>query len=574
MVLNARLYILLLLLLLASSLTASDYFSSEPVLGQSFEMQLDLADPTEQIDCIIILNPIVISREDKEALSIPEKINLYRQEAYDVQEALIRELELEMGGDIKIDEQFWFPNSFMMRGTPPRIKRIAKKKDVKKISRNGGVRMYENPPVELAGMPNTGSPVNIFQIEARRCWNAGVTGQDVIIGHTDTGVDYSHPALRGSFSGYWYDAINGEPRPYDDHGHGTHTIGTLLGGDGNGEFPYDIGVAPQAKWVGVKVMDENGKGTYEQCFKGLQYLAELKATVDIKIVLGSWSVEDKKEDLFVDICKTFLDLDILPIFAVGNSGPDAGSAEVPANYPHVLAVGAVDQNNQVVSFSSRGPAQDIVQWNDSGFWLDTAWQRTKPDMCAPGVSVLSSTLDGSYSLWDGSSMAAPHVAGAAALLISHDRSLTPFEVYDLLASGAGNTILPDNNTGWGVVNAWDSLVELDSAFEEIDNLIPGGEKSSSVNKAREQAGKSKLGSFGNSGTIRFSLPIASEVNIGIYDLAGRLVKTLPGGTYVSGEHVVNWNGRDNKGRSCNSGVYFVRLSGSDMRLTSKLMLMH
>ncbi len=565
---------LIIIFALAIAVPAFAINGDDPVISQSFELELELLNPEEKIDCIVVMKDIVREKDGDEALSIPEKINLYRRLALESQEPLIRELQSELGSEINIGEQFWIKNSFRLSGKPRTIKRIARKKDIKKISRNGGIRMFDSLPVELSGPPPVGVPVNVTQVVSQRCWDVGVTGQDIIIGHTDTGVDYNHPALSNSFSGYWFDAVNGGPRPYDDHGHGTHTIGTVLGGDGNGLFPYDIGVAPEAKWVGVKVMNQDGKGTYEQCLKGLQYLAELKAEVDIKVVLGSWSVENRKEDLFYDISKIFLSLDILPIFAVGNSGPSLGTAEVPANYPTVLAVGAVDQNDQVATFSSRGPAPDLEAWNLSDFWLDTTWQFTKPDMSAPGIAVLSSTPDGKYALWNGSSMAAPHVAGAAALLISHDRSLTPYDVYDLLAIGAGSNFMPDNEVGWGVINVWDSLVVLDPAFTGRVEPDSGNNKSATVIQARSAAGKGSLGSLGSSGSIRFALPKANEITIGIYDLAGRLVKTLPGGTYTAGVHSINWNGYDNSGRRSNAGVYFVRLSGVDMNLTGKLVLMH
>ncbi|MBT4292315.1 S8 family serine peptidase [bacterium] len=565
---------LIIIFALAMAVPAIAIYGEDPVISQNFELDLELANPEEDIDCIVIMKNVTRDKSGDEALSIPERINLYRRLAFESQEPLIRELRNELGTEIKIGEQFWVKNSFRLTGKPRTIKRIARKKDIKKISRNGGIRMFDGSPVQLSGPPPAGIPANILQVASQSCWDVGVNGRNIIIGHTDTGVDYDHPALSNSFSGYWFDAINGEPRPYDDHGHGTHTIGTVLGGDGNGSFPYDIGVAPEAKWVGVKVMNQDGKGTYEECLKGLQFLAELKAEVDIKIVLGSWSVDNRKEDLFYDISKTFLSLDMLPIFAVGNSGPTVGTAEVPANYPTVLAVGAVDQNNQVASFSSRGPAPDLEAWNISEFWLDTAWQFTKPDMSAPGVAVLSSTLDDSYALWNGSSMAAPHVAGAAALLISHDRSLSPRDVYDLLAIGAGNNFMPDNEVGWGVINIWDSLLLLDPSLRGKSEPQPGNKKSATVIRARAEAGKGSLGSLGSSGNIRFALPATNEISIGIYDLAGRLVKTLPGGTYTSGVHSIYWNGYDNSGRRSNAGVYFVRLSGVDMNLTGKLVLMH
>jgi subtilisin family serine protease len=93
----------------------------------------------------------------------------------------------------------------------------------------------------------------ISMVSAPQCWNDGYDGTGIIVGNIDTGVDHDHPAFHGRWvSGGWFDGINGLPDPYDDHGHGTHTMGTICGGDGNGSDPNDIGVAPGANFIAAK----------------------------------------------------------------------------------------------------------------------------------------------------------------------------------------------------------------------------------------------------------------------------------------------------------------------------------
>jgi bacillopeptidase F len=90
-------------------------------------------------------------------------------------------------------------------------------------------------------------------VSAPLCWNDGYDGSGIVVGNIDTGVDHDHPCFGTRWvSGGWYDGVNGQPDPYDDHGHGTHTMGTICGGDGNGPFADDVGIAPGAQFIAAK----------------------------------------------------------------------------------------------------------------------------------------------------------------------------------------------------------------------------------------------------------------------------------------------------------------------------------
>ena len=245
---------------------------------------------------------------------------------------------------------------------------------------------------------------NIIKVAAPTCWAAGYNGQGSIIAQTDTGVDTTHPALAGRYGGAWFDAINGRTNPYDDNGHGTHTMGTIMGLNG-------YGVAPGAQFVAAKVLNSGGSGSFVQCLNGLQWVANEKASVNIRAMSASWGVNTSVDTYFWNVCLTLKTVGILPVFANGNNGPGTGSVGTPGDFPTVLGVGATDSADNIASFSSRGPAPNVYPWNSSSFWYRPDWNLNKPDLSAPGVHVLSTWPGGSYQYLDGTSMATPHIAG-------------------------------------------------------------------------------------------------------------------------------------------------------------------
>jgi bacillopeptidase F len=225
----------------------------------------------------------------------------------------------------------------------------------------------------------------------------------------DTGVDITHPALEGKWlSPYWYDAVNNQPNPYDDNGHGTYTMGIILGGDGFGPFEKDIGVAPGAKFVACKIFNADGSGYSSWIHSGFQKILEWKSQgVPIVAVSNSWGSIVTTSTEFWQDCLNWKNAGIIPVFAIGGGGPTPGSANTPANFPIVIGVGSTDQNDNIASFSARGPAPNQSPWNNTQYWPRPDWNLTKPDISAPGVNVYSSIPGGGYASWNGTSMACP-----------------------------------------------------------------------------------------------------------------------------------------------------------------------
>jgi bacillopeptidase F len=364
--------------------------------------------------------------------------------------------------DAQIHQRYWIINAFHLKAKPEIILEVAKRTDVQWVSHNGEVHIVAEPSDRT--IPTTRAVEwNVLKIMADSCWNAGFTGQGIILGETDTGVDYTHPAISGKWAGYWHVASGLPPSstPYDDHNHGTHCMGTILGGDGSGPFSDDIGVAYNATFVAAKVLNSGGSGSYAQCAEGLQFMADLKDSVDIKAVSNSWSGSNAADTFFYPIMRTYISIGILPVFANANNGPNPGTVGCPGSYSNVVGVGATDNSDDIASFSSRGPAPNQSPFNDPSTWLRDDWNLIKPQISAPGVSVRSCIPGGGYATWNGTSMATPHVAGAVGILCQKNPTLTPEMLYtifldnvDLPPQGAP---YPNNDYGWGRLNVWKAL---------------------------------------------------------------------------------------------------------------------
>jgi len=290
---------------------------------------------------------------------------------------------------------------------------------------------------------------NILQIQADKVWQIGITGDGVSIGGQDTGVDWTHPTLRTQYRGltadtvdhnyHWFDAI-GEINPYwanntfnpcgldveapcDDHIHGTHTMGTMVGDDGSGN---QIGVAPGARWIAARNMDR-GVGsptTYLSCFEWFLAPTDLngqnpRPDLAPDVVNNSWYCPEEEgcspeyRSIFAQAITNLNAAGIFVVVSAGNSGDECQTINpIPASIEPAFAVGATDNQDDVASFSARGPA----------FSFDHT-QLTKPDVSAPGVQVRSAGLDSTYRTFSGTSMAGPHVAGTVALMISANPDL-------------------------------------------------------------------------------------------------------------------------------------------------------
>ena len=227
----------------------------------------------------------------------------------------------------------------------------------------------------------------------------GNKGAGVTVAVLDSGIDYTHSELSPNYIG-GKDFENGDMDPFDDNGHGTHVAGTIAAADNDVDTSV-VGVAPQANLLALKVLDENGSGSFSNVVAALDWLVAYKTAHPGEYVTNHsyGSSLDPGITVFKAFAKAYA-AGILHVAAAGNNGNCSGKGGgigFPAIYESVISVAAVDATDTRACFSSVGPDAELA---------------------APGVEVLSTYLNGGYALGTGTSMASPHVAGVAALVIS------------------------------------------------------------------------------------------------------------------------------------------------------------
>ena len=211
-----------------------------------------------------------------------------------------------------------------------------------------------------------------------------------------------------------------------------------------------IGVAPQAQWIAVRIFDDHNRATSIAIHQGFQWLLDPDgnpATPDAPhVVSNSWGFESPGCDLaFQADLQALQAVGILPVFSAGNLGPATSTGSSPANYPEALAVGATDNIDALWTSSSRGPSACGE--------AETIF----PEIVAPGVDVSTTDRFGLYSARTGTSLAAPHVAGALALLLCAYPDLTVAEQRATLLNAVidlGSSPGPDNDYGYGRLDVW------------------------------------------------------------------------------------------------------------------------
>ncbi len=410
-----------------------------------------------------------------------------------------------------LHQSFWVTNMILVQADALTAEALAARADVARLSANPTVKLKQ-PAQELLARKRAESPTAVAAVEqgvtrvrASEMWTAGFTGQGIVVGGQDTGYRWTHSALKGKYRGWdgiaanhnyhWHDAIHSgggscganSVVPCDDQGHGTHTMGTMVGDDGGSN---QVGVAPGARWIGCRNMDQgNGTpATYAECFQWFIAPTDLaNANPDPSkaphVINNSWGCPPSEGCTDVNVLKSVVEsvraAGILVVVSAGNAGAACSTVLDPAAiYEAVLSVGATDgasASDAIASFSSRGP----VTVDGSG--------RLKPDVSAPGVSVRSSTRtsDTSYGSSSGTSMAGPHVAGAAALLMSArpdligdpdaiKRALMRTAVRRSAAVNCGNlaTTVPNNTYGWGRIDVKAAYDGAPGATLNVDKSTP------------------------------------------------------------------------------------------------------
>lgn len=391
--------------------------------------------------------------------------------------------------------------------------KLAQRSDVDRLIANPTVRQTF-PTVETTSAGDAPEAIEwgVTDVKAPQVWATyGVTGAGIVIAGQDSGIRWNHNALINQYRGWdgavavhdynWWDAIHAgsgsscginSAVPCDDHGHGTHTVGTVAGYDG---ATNQIGVAPGAEWIGCRNMN-SGTGTpatYAECFQFFLAPTNLSGqnpdpSKAPHVINNSWGCPTSEGctsatwGVIQSVQQNLRAAGVFVVASAGNDGPSCGSITTPlAIFPESFAVGAFSSSHTIASFSSRGPRYFT---NLQG-----------PDVSAPGVSVRSA-LNGSntsYGSMSGTSMAGPHVVGVVALLWSavpgligqvaaSEQYLRETAVKDVSNTGCGvgaNTApwnTWDNVYGWGRIDALAAVqaarcpadVDYDDAVDVVD----------------------------------------------------------------------------------------------------------
>ena len=275
-------------------------------------------------------------------------------------------------------------------------------------------------------------------------------GQGVRIAVLDTGVDPDHPDIDVAGWKDFNDANSSEPVDYGSHG--THVSGTVVGGNDSGTT---IGVAPEAELYHAAVLtDCDGttcSGSFSDVLDGIQWAVDNDADV-ITMSLGA----DGYLSAFIDPLENARTAGTIPVTSSGNSGPNSSSS--PGNIYDAFAVGATNDSDSVVSFSSGETIATDDVWGDDALahWPS---QYTVPDLSAPGEDVYSAVPNGGYDSKSGTSMAAPHVSGAIALMLSNgDGEPTPEAIEHLLTAEAVDIDDPDFRQGAGRLDVYNATL--------------------------------------------------------------------------------------------------------------------
>lgn len=288
---------------------------------------------------------------------------------------------------------------------------------------------YVEPDIEVRalGQPSASAeelPWGINRVDADVVHEKGVTGEGAHIAILDTGIDADHPDLAPNLGeGYAVERCNRGCREDwdDDHSHGTHCAGIAAAVDNRRGV---VGVAPDATLHSVKVLSGEGSGSASGVAEGIMWAADQGHDV-ISMSLGA----TQGSSIIRDALRYAQDRGCVIVAAAGNDGPCIDCVHYPGAYPEAIAVGSINRFDDLSEFSSTGDEVEIV---------------------APGTSILSTIVDGEYRSYSGTSMATPHVAGAAALLMA--QGLSAEETRQKLRETAEDLGLRENESGSGLLN--------------------------------------------------------------------------------------------------------------------------
>ncbi len=442
-----------------------------------FKSQLNRDDLKER-------SSVFIDKETKRQAVIKELKNFSAETQHDVL-SMIKSAESK--NEVSDIVCHWLSNSITCTTTRSVIGELTKRDDILLIGYNGDRNALLEEVIGEEVRDEKEITENVVQVNAPQVWEMGYTGKGVLVAILDTGVNYEHPDLAdhlwdggSQYPNHGYNSYDGGTVTMDNRGHGTHCAGTICG-DGSGE--KKTGIAPNVTLMCIKALNDNGNTNANAIVAGMEFAVEHGADVlSMSLGIANSSITDRT--MIRMTCVNTLEAGVIASVAAGNEGgsqssnPIPNNVRVPGSCPApwinpdqqenaggtscVVSVGAVDKNDKVASVSSRGP----VTWQNTSYadyQYNPGIGLIRPDVCAPGVNVVSLNYNSDgYLRQTGTSMAAPCVAGIISLMLEKNPELTPAEISMLLETTAVKLADKKNNdSGSGRVDALAAINAID-----------------------------------------------------------------------------------------------------------------
>nr|WP_306798675.1 S8 family serine peptidase [Oceanobacillus saliphilus] len=498
-----------------------------------------------------------LSAQKAEHIQRSAVISTLKSTALTSQQNVIDYVEQEVAkGNAEDLKSFHIVNGLAVTATKEVAEKIATFAEVEKILPNETREIstvtvsdeVETPNSEIANVE-----WNVERVGAPAVWDMGIDGTGTVVASIDTGAQFDHPGLAEQYRGYdaatgeidhtysFFDAVNGRTPAYDDHGHGTHVTGTMVGSEPDGS--NQVGVAPGAKWISVKGLNAAGGGYDVDLIAGAEWLLAPGGDVTKApdVVNNSWGGGPGLNEWYRDVVIAWRAAEIFPEFSAGNGTPTPGSVAAPSNYPESFATGATDINDGLASFSLVGPSP---------------YGEIKPDISAPGVNIRSTVPGSRYEGgWNGTSMAGPAVSGVVALMKQANASLTVDNLEEIIMNTATPltnsqyTESPNNGFGYGLVNGYDAVSSLISGLGVIEGQVTKeGEDTEAPTFEHVPPVETYEGM-----DLDLSIHVSDNISIAsvevVYGDGQSIEATRVSGDYRSGEYAVTIPGEDIVGDS-------------------------
>jgi subtilisin family serine protease len=380
-------------------------------------------------------------------------------------------------------------------------------------------------------------------IESQAGWDDARGSSSVTVAVLDSGIDSDHPEFVGRVSA-GFDFVNQDAVPEDDHGHGTMVSG-LLAANANNGFSA-AGVDHFCKIMPIKVLNANNAGTTADLIEGIGFASANAADV-LSMSLINYPLTQALNTALRDAKEAGAIL----VACAGNGGIGDADVSGPGNSPHTISIGATTNTDARASYSGTGNELEFV---------------------APGHAVrtvvYNSSID-AVSIFSGCSAATPVAAGIVSILRALEPELRTRHIRDILVASAEDQVGPasEDTPGWDSFFGFGRL-NLKNALDAF--LAATSVPLNGPSAARGLGLRIDPNPSSTSSRISFDMPVRGWIEATILDASGRAVRSLAEGIRLEGAHVLDWNGRDDRGQFVSSGIYFVRVRAGDREETRKI----